>query len=277
MEQTVDNTEASSFEEDNYPRPPHASAEDSDVLYLDLGAFEGPIDLLLTLSQEQKVDLAQISILTLVDQYIEFIEKMKKLQIVVAADYLVMAAWLAYLKSRLLLPKDETDDEPSGEAMADALTFQLKRLEAIRKTSEKLFGLPRKGMDFYARGNPEGLIIDRKSVFKTELYDLLSAYGDMARRKEFSSYNPEAYRLVSIDEALERLEQMLGKMATKVWAKLMDLLPDPDRKDALYYRSNIASTFIASLEVAKRGRIALRQDSAFGDIYLKVKEEEEND
>lgn len=276
MEHTVEHTEASSFEEDNYPRSQN-DENDGDILYLDLGAFEGPIDLLLSLSQEQKVDLSKISILTLVDQYIAYIEKMKTLQIVVAADYLVMAAWLAYLKSRLLLPKEETDDEPSGESLADALTFQLKRLEAVRKTAEKLFGLPRKNIHFYERGNPEGLIIDRKSVFKTELYDLLTAYGDMSRRKEFSSYNPEAYRLVSIDEALERLEQMLGKMATKVWAKLMDLLPDHDRKDALYFRSNIASTFVASLEIAKRGRIALRQEQAFGDIYLQVKEEEEND
>lgn len=260
------------FEEDPDPRL-RKNEEEEGALYLNLEGFEGPIDLLLSLAQDQKLDLTQISILKLVDQYVAYIEEAKRLELVVAADYLVMAAWLTFLKSKLLLPQEEEEGEPSGADLADALTFQLKRLESMRACAEKLFELPRKNVDFYGRGNPEGLLISRRSVFETELYPLLSAYGDIHRRKEFSSYAPEAYRLISTEEILERFETMLGKISRKTWVKLLDLLPlEDDVRDSLYNRSHLASTFIASLEIAKRGEIALRQDKAFDDIYLQRKE-----
>lgn len=268
------------FEEDEKPVYKHVGANgehDDELLYLDLGAFEGPIHLLLDLARDQKVDLAQISILTLVDQYISYIENAKNLRIVIAADYLVMASWLAFLKSKLLLPQDEDEeDEPSGEALAEALTFQLKRLESMRTAAEALFARPRKNYDFWERGAPEGLIIDRQSVYDMDLYELLTAYGDMNRRKDFSSYKPEAYRLLSLDDALERLERMMGKFKSKVWTRLKDLLPDdllPNQP--LYTKSAVASTFVATLELAKRGLLSLRQDKAFDDIYLKKSEPHE--
>ncbi len=276
---------ADTFEED--VRPIYIASDvdqDGDLLYLKLESYEGPLDLLLDLARDQKVDLAHISILTLVDQYIGFIDGAKELEIVIAADYLVMASWLAYLKSKLLLPKDDDDEiEPSGQAMADALTFQLKRLVSMRERGADIIALPKKNISFWPRGNPEGIIVARNSVFNVELIDILKAYGDMNRKKKFSSYKPEAYRLVALDEALDRMAQMLGRIKKITWQRLQNFLPkglnqetfDTEKGKDLYTKSAIASTFVACLELAKRGDVTLRQDSAFSDIYLKKKQGDE--
>lgn len=282
---TASKAGADTFEED--VRPVYIASDtdqDGEHLYLKLESYEGPLDLLLDLARDQKVDLAHISILTLVDQYIGFIESAKELEIVIAADYLVMASWLAYLKSKLLLPQDEDDEvEPSGQAMADALTFQLKRLVSMRERGADIIALPKKNINFWPRGNPEGIIVARNSVFNVELIDILKAYGDMNRKKQFSSYKPEAYRLVALDEALDRMAQMLGRIKKVAWKRLQDFLPkglkqetfETEKGKSLYTKSAIASTFVACLELAKRGDVTLRQDSAFSDIYLKRKQGDE--
>lgn len=273
---------AESFEEDQ--EPPYKASQNGEVgalenerdaLIIRLESYEGPLDVLLEMAREQKVDLAQIEIVPLVDQYIAFIEAAKDLEIVVAADYLVMAAWLTYLKSKLLLPEDDAEgEEPSGQMMAEALAYQLKRLEAIRAVGEKLLARPKLYQDFWPRGNPEGLVISKQSKFDISLMDIMQAYGDIERRKNFSSYRPEAYQLLSLDEALERLERLVGKMARDTWLSLKALLPEPDdveekhRKNKLYMRSQLASTLVASLEMAKSGLISLRQDQPFDDILL---------
>lgn len=271
------------FEEDSVP--PYKTGGDETALEMErmvltvkLDSYEGPLDLLLELARDQKVDLMQISIVPLVEQYVTFIEKAKELDIVVAAEYLVMAAWLTYLKSKLLLPQEEEEgEEPTGQMLADALTYQLRRLEAIRSVSEKIFERPLLNKDFWARGNPEGLVITTQSRYDFTLLDLMQAYGDIDRRKNYSSYRPEAYKLLSLDEALERLERMVGKIVKKEWLSLKQfMIADEFSKDEkgnkLYIRSHLASTLVASLEMAKRGEIDLRQDKAFEDIFLKKKE-----
>ncbi|MBK67471.1 MAG: segregation/condensation protein A [Rickettsiales bacterium] len=272
------------FEEDAVP-PYKNGTDGSDiemqkfVLNLKLENYEGPLDLLLELARDQKVDLLQISIVPLVDQYIQFIEEAKSLEIVVAAEYLVMAAWLTYLKSKLLLPQDDEEgEEPTGQMLAEALTYQLKRLEAMRTAAEEIFKRPMLKQDFWPRGNPEGLAITTISRYDMTLLDLMQAYGDIDRRKNYSSYKPEAYKLLSLDEALERLEQMIGKIVKKEWMTLKSFMfgneevSKEERKNKLFIRSHLASTLVASLEMAKRGDIDLRQDKAFEDIYLKKKE-----
>jgi segregation and condensation protein A len=270
----VDN-DTQDFEEDdleNSWRKGDLSQKDS--FHVTLEGYEGPLDLLLSLAQEQKVDLAHISIVILVDQYVDFIEESKKLELVVAADYLVMASWLAFLKSKLLLPQEDEETEHSGEILAEALKFQLKRLEAIRSCGESLFKLPQKNKDFFGRGNPEGWVVSRRSIFETNLYDLLTAYGDMNRRKEFATYTPKTFYLLSMDEALERLENMLGKIIPQSWAKFKDFITSEPGHDELYNRSEISSTFIASLEIAKQGRIHLKQDTPFGELLLRLNDKD---
>ena len=238
-------------------------------LVLDLDGFEGPIDLLLTLARQQKVDLAKMSILKLAEQYLGFITAAKQLRLEVAADYLVMAAWLAYLKSRLLLPATEEDEEASGPELAEALTFQLRRLDCMREAGEKLLVLPRLGRDVFRRGAPEGMEVVRTAVYEVSLYDLLKAYGDNSRRATGSHLTIEASQLYSLSDAIERLRGVMGEVGD--WTSLSAFLPE-DLRDGLFMRSAVASTFAASLEMVKEGRANMRQSSAFGPIFIKGKE-----
>lgn len=235
-------------------------------LVLDLDGFEGPIDLLLTLAREQKVDLTKISILALAEQYLDFIQQARHLRLEIAADYLVVAAWLAYLKSRLLLPVSKDDEEePTGEELAAALAFQLQRLEAMRDAGQKLFARPRLGLDVFPRATSEGVEVVSNPRYVDTLYDLLRAYGQLKSRGKAETLQIEAMELYSMDLALERLAQMLGGIPE--WATLTSFLPDD--LQGLMRSSAVAVTFAASLELVRSGRAELRQEQNFGPIYLR--------
>lgn len=248
-----------------FAEDPERELTAAEQLVLALDGFEGPIDMLLMLAREQKVDLAKISILDLADQYLAFIAAVRKVRLELAADYLVMAAWLAYLKSRLLVPEPE-EDEPSGQEMAEALAFQLRRLEAMKAASAKLLARPRLGVDVFARGAPEDIDILRKSVFQVTLYDLLKAYGEHKRRKETSVLHVEPMRLYSIEDAVNRLSELLGRMPD--WTTLASFLP-PEVQGTLMGRSALAAHFAATLELAKAGQVELRQDGVFAPIWVR--------
>jgi segregation and condensation protein A len=235
-------------------------------LVLDLESFEGPIDLLLALARQQKVDLARISMLALANQYIEFIERARRLDIELAADYLVMAAWLTYLKSRLMLPEPEAENGPSGPELAEALQFQLRRLEAMQKAGAAVMRLPRLGYDVFARGAPEGVEIVRIPVWQASLYDLLKAYGESHKHAEPAAYHIAPTELFSMTDALERITGMLGRMVD--WQNLMNLMPRAI-PEGIVTRSAIASTLLASLELARVGQMQIRQPQAFGPIYVR--------
>lgn len=242
-------------------------AADRTEFVLDLDGYEGPIDVLLTLARQQKLDLTRISILPLAEQYLVFILEARRVNLEVAAEYLVMAAWLVYLKSRLLLPEDAVeDDEPTGPELAEALTFQLRRLEAMQETGRRLMGRPRLGQDVFARGDPEGFEVVRHPVFEVSLFDLLSAYGENRRRLVQSVLTIEPSELHSTADALERLNGMIGGMID--WQTLLTYLPD-ELETGLVLRSALASTFAASLELARSGRIELRQSSYLGPLLIR--------
>jgi segregation and condensation protein A len=264
-------TQGDDFEDSAPPRDAGTAAAD-DAFVLRLESYEGPIDVLLEQAREQKVDLTQISILALADQYLSFVERARRLRLELAADYLVMAAWLAYLKSRLLLPEQKSGDEPTGEEMAEALAFQLRRLEAMREAAAKLMAQPRLGVDRFARGEPERDMVVRAPVWQVSLYDLLKAYGDHKRRQQAAGgLHIEASRLMSMDDALRRLMDMLG--AVPGWAMLTRFLPEA-AGDPLFARSAVAATFAAALELARSGRVELRQDRPFAPLYLRRRGEE---
>jgi len=235
-------------------------------LVLELDGYEGPIDLLLALAREQKVDLGKISILALADQYLDFIARQRRLRLEIAADYLVMAAWLAYLKSRLLLPQPPQDDEPSGAELAAVLEQRLRLLEAIQTAGSRLMARPRLGHDVFARGMPEELGVIAVPVYELGLYELLKAYGESRRRAVEAVLTIEPSAFHSVDEAVERLSQFLGHVPD--WRELTNFLPEELRGE-LFLRSALAATFAATLELARRGRIELRQDRTFGPIYLR--------
>ena len=248
-------------------------AGDHNELVVDLEGFEGPIDVLLTLARQQKVDLVHISILELADQYLAFIGEARRLSLEIAADYLVMAAWLAYLKSRLLLPAPEEDEQPSGPELAEALAFQLRRLEAMQEAGASVMALPRLGVDVFPRGAPEGVEVVRTPVFQLSLYELLKAYGEQQRRVHTSTLEIAPTVLDSVDQALERLRRLLGDMPD--WQTLMKFLPS-DSGLGLLHRSAVAATFGAALELTRLGRIELRQSGTFGPIYIRRKPGETN-
>ncbi|MDP7545718.1 MAG: ScpA family protein [Alphaproteobacteria bacterium] len=235
-----------------------------------LDGYEGPLDVLLTLSRQQKLDLTHISILDLAEQYLAFVAEARRLRLEVAADYLVMAAWLAYLKSRLLLPAQPGDDEPTGEELAARLQHQLQRLEAMREAAETLMRRQRLGVDIFPRGAPEGVTIIRKSRYDCSLYDLLMAYVGQVDRSNEMSITPRPPDILSVEAALRQLSTYLGTMPD--WASLEAFLP-ADLKIGMALRSAVASTFSASLELAKQGRLKLRQGQTFGPIYIKEAEE----
>ncbi|HEV2545814.1 MAG TPA: ScpA family protein [Stellaceae bacterium] len=252
-------TENEAFE---LPQAPPPSVE----LVVDLEGYEGPIDMLLTLAREQKVDLTKISILALADQYLAYISAARRLRLEIAADYLVMAAWLAYLKSRLLLPEPAPADEPSGAELAAALTHQLQRLEAMQQAGVRLMARPQLGRDVFARGAPEGLPRVLRPIYDATLYDLLKAYGDQRQRKEAAVLHIAPPELFSMDDALHRLSRLLGRMPE--WRTLMSFLP-PGLRGGIVERSAVAATFAASLELVRAGKLQLRQDNVFGPIYLR--------
>lgn len=233
---------------------------------VDLDGFEGPIDVLLSLAREHKLDLTRISILALADQYLEFVVKVRRANLELAADYLVMAAWLAYLKSRLLLPDLGDEDEPTGEEMAAALAFQLQRLEAMQNAGRRLMARSRLGHDFFPRGAPETFRALVNPILEVTLYDLLKAYGDQKRRGPGGPLHIEPFDIYTVEDALKRLHKLLG--STPDWESLWRFLPE-GALEGLVARSAIASTFAASLELAREGKVKLRQLDAFGPIYLK--------
>jgi segregation and condensation protein A len=242
--------------------PATAAAE---RLTLDLDGWEGPLDLLLTLARSQKVDLARISILALVEQYLAFIADAKKLRLEIAADYLVMAAWLAYLKSCLLLPKDPTVD-PSPEELAMRLQLRLQRLQAMREAGARLMGRDRIGRDVFLRRSPEGLKVLRKSIWQADLYDLISAYGIVRARTQPSVHVIARRPVMTLDEALHRLETLIG--AKVEWTRLEAFLPAT--QDPEYRRSALASSFVATLELARLGKVSLQQDGVFEPLYVRA-------
>jgi segregation and condensation protein A len=250
---------------DEFDDTPQKTAND-DELVLDLDGFEGPIDALLSLARDQKVDLRKISILELADQYLAFIARARRLRLELAADYLVMAAWLAYLKSRLLLPEPPADGEPSGAELAAALAFQLQRLEAMQEAGKRLMALPQFGIDFFARGAPEPAKIIDVPVWDVTLFDLLKAYGTHPGRRKEGMLRIAPLNLFSMDDALKRIGDMLGHVLD--WTVLRNFLPE-GMDTPIQRRAAMAATFAATLELARNGRIELRQEGTFAPIYLR--------
>ena len=236
---------------------------------LDLEGYEGPIDALLQLARDQKVDLTRISILALADQYMNFVSQARKLRLELAADYLVMAAWLAYLKSRLLLPEPRQDgDEPSGAEMAAALKFQLQRLEAMQEAGVTLMALPQLGRDMFKRGEPAPLRVVSNVTYQATLYDLLKAYGRSRQGAvDVASLVLDPGDLYSVDDAIQRLGSMLG--AVPGWQTLTSFLPAELRGGGLRFRSSVAATFTATLEMCRAGKVMIRQDGHFQPIYVR--------
>ena len=252
---------------DNWPADDAArrgAKSDEDKLYLELDGWEGPLDLLLDLSRRQKVDLRQISILALVDQYLDYIDRAEALRLEVAADYLVMAAWLAYLKSALLLPKEEQED-PSPEELALRLQLRLQRLGAMRESAARLMARDRIGRDIFLRGRPEGLRIDRKTLWKSDTYSLIQAYGQVKARTAPRIYHVANRPVMTLDSALERGSAMLG--VTLDWMDIRDFLPP--RAEPALRKSALASSFVAALELARLGRAELEQEGAFEPLRIR--------
>ena len=249
-------------DDDDFDRQP---LRESDELTLDLDGWEGPLDLLLSLARSQKVDLTQISILALVEQYLAFLAQARALKLEIAADYLVMAAWLAYLKSCLLLPKDPEAD-PSAEEIALRLQLRLQRLEAMREAGARLLGRDRIGRDVFLRGNPEGLRLVRRAQWQARMFDLIAAYGSVQARTQPAMHIVHARSVMTLDEAIARVGRMIG--VTVEWATLESFLPPTE--DALFRRSALASSFLAALELARLGRVDIEQDEAFSPIRLRA-------
>ena len=242
--------------------PPVAASE---RLTLDIDGWEGPLDLLLTLARSQKVDLAKISILALVEQYLAFIHDAKKLRLEIAADYLVMAAWLAYLKSCLLLPR-EPGEEPSPEDLALRLHLRLQRLAAMREAGARLLARDRLGRDVFARGAPEGLRVVRKAAWQAELYDLIAAYGLVRARSEPAVHIVHRRPVMTLEDALLRVERLLG--ASLRWSDIRSFLPDSP--DPEYRKSALASSFVATLELARQGKLEFEQSDPFAPLYVRA-------
>ncbi|MBN8840681.1 MAG: segregation/condensation protein A [Sphingomonadales bacterium] len=239
--------------------------EDDDILKLDLEGWEGPLDLLLALARSQKVDLKQISILALVEQYLIFIEQARSLRLELAADYLVMAAWLAYLKSGLLLPRDP-EVEPSPEELALRLQLRLERLNAMREAGARLMARDRLGRDVFRRAAPEGLRTVRKARWTAEIYDLIAAYGRISARTRPVMHVVHDRQVMTLEAAIERVSALIG--STIEWASIERFLPDG--ASGTFRKSALASSFLAALELARQGRVELAQKSPFAPLYLRA-------
>ncbi|MCK9540708.1 MAG: segregation/condensation protein A [Novosphingobium sp.] len=255
-------------EEDDWRGPASSAGEDA-ALYLELDGWEGPLDLLLDLARRQKVDLRRISILELVDQYLAYIERAGALRLELAADYLVMAAWLAYLKSALLLPREEQED-PSPEELALRLQLRLQRLGAMREAAARLMARDRLGRDVFPRAAPEGLRVDRRNRWQCDWFTLIQAYGQVKARTAPVVHMVRDRMVMTLDSALARVSAMLG--VTLDWVELRDFLPprhDPAWDDPRLRRSALASSFVAALELARTGKAELAQDETFGPLRLR--------
>ncbi|RKF21133.1 segregation/condensation protein A [Altericroceibacterium spongiae] len=235
-----------------------------DKLYLELDGWEGPLDLLLDLARRQKVDLRRISILELVDQYLDYIDQAEALKLELAADYLVMAAWLAYLKSAMLLPKEEQED-PSPEELALRLQLRLQRLHAMREAAARLMARDRLGRDVFARGAPEGLRVLKRNAWDCDWFTLIQTYGQLRARTQPAVHMVRERPVMTLDSALERVSSMLG--VTLKWIELREFLPVD--AEARLRKSALASSFVAALELARLGKAELRQDSTFGPLHLR--------
>ena len=248
-----------------------AERRDSEALLVDVDGFEGPLDLLLVMARTQKVDLRKVSILGLAEQYLAFVERAKAVRLELAADYLVMAAWLAYLKSRLLLPPDPEEEGPSGEDLAAHLAFQLERLEAMRRAAAQLMGRDQKGRDFFARGQTEEVVQRRETIWDASLLDLMQAYARVKTKESFTPLHlAKRVQVMSMEEALDSLRGVIGSAVD--WASLASFLPEGWQVDPKRRRSAMAASFAATLELAKRGEIELKQEGLFKPILLRKKE-----
>ena len=242
----------------------------AEALIVDIDGFEGPLDVLLTLGRTQKVDLRQISVLQLARQYLEFVERARELRIELAADYLVMAAWLAFLKSRLLLPPDPADEGPSGDELAAHLAFQLERLQAMRQMAAKLMARDQLGRDFFVRGIPEDVTRVRRVNYTATLLDLMQGYARIRTKDEFRPYVMDRDALLTMEQALDRMRSLIGFSGT--WTDIASFLPDDFKADPARRRSATASTFAASLELVKEGKVEIRQSEAFAPVELRRKD-----
>ena len=250
--------------------------EQLDLFHVNLDGYEGPLDLLLTLAKEQKVDLLEISILDLASQYLNFIDQMKRIDIDLAADYIVMASWLAFLKSKLLLPIED-DEDVSAQELSAILAFRLRRLEAMREVGSSLLTRDREGIHVFRRGMPEPIFLIKNFNHKDTLFDLISSYSGLRNRNYNNEWKPRVFSIFSIEDARNRLEKMLGTAID--WTRIEDFLPinnDTTEEGILFRRSSLASIFSASLELSKEGLIAISQNKNFGSIKFKVKETESN-
>ena len=241
-------------------------ATDEPSLVVDVAGFEGPLDLLLHLARNQKVDLARISVLALAEQYLRFIEQVRAMRLELAADYLVMAAWLAYLKSKLLIPKQAGDTGESGEELAAVLQFRLKRLEAMRDAASRLVNRNRLGRDVFQRGLPEMVIVEKRNEYSASLYDLLTAYASQRQRQAITNVRIAKRGVWSLQEAREILVRLIGtfKDWTALDSFLIDYLTTPEQRPTA-----IASSFAASLELVREGRVEMMQHEPFAALYLR--------
>jgi segregation and condensation protein A len=252
------------FEEDRVSVAERMAAE---ALIVDVDGFEGPLDLLLTLSRTQKVDLRKISVLQLAHQYLAFVEKAKALRLELAADYLVMAAWLAFLKSRLLLPPDPTEEGPSGEELAAHLAFQLERLQAMRDCAARLMARDQLGRDFFARGQVETVERVKSVTYTATLLDLMQGYARIRTRDDFRPFILDRESVFTMEQALERMRGLIGYAGE--WTEIVTYLPEGWDNDPVRRRSATAATFAASLELVKEGHLDIRQGESFGPIQLR--------
>jgi segregation and condensation protein A len=246
-----------------------AARRAAEALIVDVAGFEGPLDLLLALARSQKLDLRRISVLALAEQYLAFVARARSLRIELAADYLLMAAWLAWLKSRLLLPPDPADDGPSGAELAARLAFQLARLEAMRAAAARLLARDRLGRDVFARGQPEAIAVTRRREVQATLIDLLRAYARIRTRDAFRPYAFDRTDVFSMEEALARLRALVGHAGD--WAALETFLPEGWSLRPARRRSATAATFAAALELVREGHIEMRQREGFAPIQIRRK------
>ena len=255
------------FQEDKISVSDRLAAE---ALIVDVDGYEGPLDVLLTLSRTQKVDLRKISVLELARQYLVFVEKAKLLRIELAADYLVMAAWLAFLKSRLLLLPDPTEDGPTGEELAAHLAFQLERLQAMRDAAARLMARDRLGRDFFARGQGEDVSRIKTVTYTATLLDLMQGYARIRTRDEFRPFTMDRDSIFTMEQALDRMRGLIGFSGG--WTEMASYLPEGWGNDPMRRRSATASTFAASLELVKEGHLDMRQSESFAPIQLRKKD-----
>lgn len=260
----MSNDQTDDFQESTVSVSDRLAAE---ALIVDVEGYEGPLDLLLTMSRTQKVDLRQISVLDLARQYLKFIETAADLRIELAADYLVMAAWLAFLKSRLLLPPDPTEEGPSGEELAAHLAFQLERLQAMRDVAAKLMARDQLGRDFFARGITEDVARVRRVTYTATLLDLMQGYARIRTKDEFRPFIMDRKSVLTMEQALERMRNLIGFAGD--WTDIRSYLPDGWETDPQKRRSATAATFAASLELAKEGKIDIRQGETFAPIQIR--------